>query len=246
MHWHSAAIERLHAQHIKMKSPKPLIGLKGIDPFWAKLFTGLSHEETPFIHAHVLTDAYGSGKHGTHGAVRMYFLVHLTIAVAIGLMGAASGRGLAVWVMSVRLPLASLGATNIPGQDYLLSLVSIDGCSYFDTMPAGSHRLAGEARSGSLPGWVLILTAMMPILETLIISARRFYGALNSLRLTPPGVVGNGMLGLSTLTAMALSIRALLGVKQRYRRGPSSQRFIAGISTFLDCVQIHHDKDLSA
>jgi hypothetical protein len=190
-------------------------GIEG-DPSWARIFTGLVHEQTPFISSHVLTDAYGSGKHGTtHGAVRMYSLVHLTVAVAIGLMGAASGRGLAVWVMSVRLSLASLGATNIPGQDYLLSLISIDGCRYFNTMPASSNHLAGEVQSGSLPGWVMTLTAMVPILETLIISAGWLYGALNSLRLTPSGVVGNGMLGLSTLTAMALCIRALFGVKQR-------------------------------
>jgi len=190
-------------------------GIEG-DPSWARIFTGLKFEETPFISSHVFTDAYGSGKHGTtHGAGRMYSLVHLTVAVAIGLMGAASGRGLAVWVMSVRLSLGSLGAVNIPGQDYLLSLISINGCCYFDTMPAGSNRLAGEVQSGSLPGWVLTLTAMVPILETMIISAGWLYGALNSLRLTPSGVVGNGMLGLSTLTAMALSIRALLGVKQR-------------------------------
>ena len=190
-------------------------GIEG-DPSWARIFTGLKHEESPFISSHVLTDAYGLGKLGTtHGAVRMYSLVHITIAVAIGLMGAASGRGLAVWVMSVRLSLASLGATNIPGQDYLLSLISIDGCYYFDTMPAGSNRLAGEVQSGSLPGWVLTLTAMVPILETLAISGGWLYGALNSLRLRPSGLVGNGMLGLSALTAMALSIRALLGVKQR-------------------------------
>ncbi|KIN00793.1 hypothetical protein OIDMADRAFT_165397 [Oidiodendron maius Zn] len=190
-------------------------GIEG-DPSWARIFTGLKQEETPFIYTHVMTDAYGSGKRGTtHGAVRMYSVVHLTIAVAIGLMGAASGRGLAVWLMSVRLSLANLGAANIPGQDYLLSLISIDGCNYFDTMPSNSNRLAGEVQSNSLPGWVLTLTAMVPILETLIIAAGWIYGALNSLRLAPSGVVGNGMLGLSTLTAMALSIRALLGVKQR-------------------------------
>ncbi len=186
------------------------------DPSWARHFTALNVSETPYAYAEVVTGVYGSGQHGTTtGYIRLYALVHLAVAVAIGLMGAASGRGLAVWIMVLRVSMSSLGADKIPGSDYLLSLISIDGCTYSNRMPAGSDRLAGDVVVGPMPWWVLAATAAVALLEILIVGAGWLYGAMNAQRLRPTGVVGHGMLALSVFTAVCLSMRVFFSIRQR-------------------------------
>ena len=67
---------------------------RAVEPSWARHFTALKVHESPFASSHVMTSTYGSGKHGvTHGALRLYSLVHIAVAVAIGLMGASVWQG---------------------------------------------------------------------------------------------------------------------------------------------------------
>jgi len=189
---------------------------RAVEPSWARHFTALKVHESPFASSHVMTSTYGSGKHGvTHGALRLYSLVHIAVAVAIGLMGAASGRGLAVWIIVLRLSISNLGADRLPGNDFILSLLAIDKCSFYYTTPRASNRLSGDVRAYALPGWSLAAASAIPLLEVTVISAGWFYGAIKAETLRPSGLVGHGMLWLSAITSLALSVRALLGIKQR-------------------------------
>lgn len=73
-------------------------------------FTKAGHAETPYVSLSHETGQYGSSRCSSmQCSFRMYFLVHMMVASAVGLMGAASGRGLAVWLMAIRPTLQTLG-----------------------------------------------------------------------------------------------------------------------------------------
>lgn len=96
-------------------------------PSFSYHFTNADHEETPYVSLSRQTGQYGSNRCATMNRTsRMYFLVHMMVASAVGLMGAASGRGLAVWLMAIRPTLQTLGAQSVAGSDVILSLISMD------------------------------------------------------------------------------------------------------------------------
>jgi hypothetical protein len=141
---------------------------------------------------------------------RMYIMVHLMVSCAVGLMGAASGRGLAVWIMAIRPTLATLGAQNVNGCDVLKSLICLHGSILQYETGEGSQLLAGDVLSYRMPWWQLGTAFFIPFVELLIIGAGWLYGALRAERLRPSGVVGHGMLWLSVFVGLSLSLRAAL------------------------------------
>jgi hypothetical protein len=74
----------------------------------------------------------------------MYMLVHLLITCAVGLMAAATGRGLAVWLMTVRPTISSMGVKDMDGDNAVQSLLCMDGCAYQYGTDDGSPSLAGD------------------------------------------------------------------------------------------------------
>lgn len=162
-----------------------------------------------------------SGQYGTEDgavmncALRMYCAVHLMVSCAIGLMGAASGRGLAVWIMAIRPTLRTLGAEDVNGSDVVASLFCSDGSSFQYETGDGSMVLAGDVVSPAMPSTHLIGAYILPLAELMIVFAGWFYGALKGETLKPSGVVGHGMLALSTIVGLSLSLRALFSIPTR-------------------------------
>jgi hypothetical protein len=183
---------------------------------FANVFTKVEADESPYQSLKHWTGQYGSNRGSSmQCASRMYVLVHITVAAAIGLMGAASGRGLAVWLLAVRPTLQTLGTQNISGDDVVLSLISMDKSVFQYETGAGSSLLAGDITSSGLSWWHLGGTFSVPLVELLIICAGWLYGALRVEKFPPSGVVGHGMLWLSTLVWLSLSLRALISIRQR-------------------------------
>jgi hypothetical protein len=183
---------------------------------WAKIFTSIDHQESPFLGLSRWTGQYGTDRGcNMNCASRMYFVVLITVSCAIGLMGAASGRGLAVWVMAVKPTLATLGAQNVQGNSVIGSLLALDKSGFRYETADGSRLLAGDITSPAMTSWQLTPAFLMPLAELLLISAGWLYGALKVTKLRPAGVVGHGMLWLSTMVSLALSLRALFSIRQR-------------------------------
>ncbi|MCJ1426875.1 hypothetical protein MMC29_004778 [Sticta canariensis] len=179
-------------------------------------FTNVDNEETPYVSLSHRTGQYGSNRCSTMNcASRMYFLVHMMVASAVGLMGAASGRGLAVWLMAIRPTLQTLGAQNVAGSDVILSLISMDKSTFQYETSAGSSLLAGDVTSPKMLWWNLAGAFIIPLLELTIVCTGWLYGALRVEKIPPSGVVGHGMLWLSTVVGLSLSIRAITSIRQR-------------------------------
>ena len=188
----------------------------GMQASFANVFTKVHAEESPFQSLSQHTGQYGSNRGSVMKSMtRMYVMVHLTVATAIGLMGAASGRGLAVWLLAIRTALQGLGTQTISGDDLILSLVSIDQSRFHYETGAGSPVLAGEIECSGLSWWHVVGTFTVVALEITIIGAGWLYGALRVHKISPSGVVGHGMLALSTLVWLSLSVRALMSIRQR-------------------------------
>ena len=191
----------------------------GTHPSLAYYFTNILVNETPYVslkmairHSDVGVERIATSK----SAIAMFILVHVTVSVAVGLMGAASGRGLAVWLMGIRPALLSLGSQNVGGNDALMTLLALDKSSLTYQSGAGSIDLAGHVTSHGKSYSSIVLIFLIPLLEVALITAGWLYGALQARKLPPTGVVGHGMLWLSALVGLSLSIRALLGIKQRF------------------------------
>lgn len=190
----------------------------GTHPSLAYYFTSIDVNETPYMslgkvirHSDVGVERIGTPK----SAIAMFILVHVTVSVAVGLMGAASGRGLAVWLMGIRPALLSLGSQNVGGSDALMTLLALDKSSLNYESGAGSINLAGHVTSYGQSHLSIALIFLIPLLEVALITAGWLYGALQAQKLPPTGVVGHGMLWLSALVGLSLSVRALLGIRQR-------------------------------
>lgn len=184
----------------------------------ARHFTSCGHSRSdiPFVRLAGQTGVFGSSRKITMKcASRMYATFHLTVAVAVGLMGAASGRGLAVWVMTIRPALRNLGASGVVGNDVFSSLLSFDNTVLEWETEHGSELLAGDTVTYGLRWWHLLSSLTLPIGEIGILCAGWLYGALRVEKLKPEGLVGHGMLWLAGLVGLSLSTRALLGVRQR-------------------------------
>lgn len=186
-------------------------------PSFSYHFTNADHEETPYVSLSRQTGQYGSNRCATMNCTsRMYFLVHMMVASAVGLMGAASGRGLAVWLMAIRPTLQTLGAQNVAGSDVILSLISMDKSTFQYETSAGSSLLAGDVTSPKMLWWNLAGAFIIPLLELTIVCTGWLYGALRVEKIPPSGVVGHGMLWLSTIVGLSLSIRAIASIRQRF------------------------------
>ena len=151
----------------------------GLQASFANIFTKVDAEESPFQSLDHWTGQHASSRGSIMKSMtRMYVVVHMTVATAIGLMGAASGRGLAVWLLAVRTALQALGTQTISGDDIVLSLVSIDKSVFQYESGAGSPLLAGEITSSGLSWWYVVGTSAVAIIELMIIGAGWLYGAL--------------------------------------------------------------------
>ena len=185
-------------------------------PSFAYHFTNVENNETPYLALSHQTGQYGLDRSAKmECASRMYFLVHIMVATAVGLMGAASGRGLAVWLMAIRPTLQTLGAQNVSGSEPVLTLISLDQSVFQFETGEGSPFLAGEITSTGLAWWQLGGAFIIPVMELLIVCAGWLYGALRVQKVPPSGVVGHGMLWLSTIVGLSLSVRAMASVQQR-------------------------------
>lgn len=184
----------------------------------ARHFTSYSQHtsDVPFVQLHAGVGLFGSSRLIVMKcASRMYAVLHITVAVAVGLMAAASGRGLAVWVMTIRSTLQNFGTGGVVGNDIMSSLLSFHGTSLdYETGP-GSHHVAGDSVGYGLSWWQFGGAVALPVVELSLLGAGWLYGALRVKRFRPQGVVGHGMLWLSALVALSLSARALLGLRQR-------------------------------
>ncbi|XP_024524819.1 uncharacterized protein LOC112344399 [Selaginella moellendorffii] len=154
-------------------------------------------------------------------AVWMYCIVHGMVSVAVGLMGAASGRGLAVWLFAPRMVMAKLGAEGIAGDDALLSLLGFDGVSCVVT--AHGANVASIA-TDKIISWepskrarMACLSIAFNIVELLLVVGGWLYGALKVEKLAPRGLVGHGMLWLATVVSTGLSLRTLVSVRERLK-----------------------------
>ena len=184
----------------------------------AKYFTGYGRREVnvPFIRLNSRTGQYGSSREREMAcATLMFSIMHLTVAVAIGLMAVATGRGLAVWLMAVRPTMDNLGAADIYSCEAFLALWAWDHVVLKVETERGSEHVAGDVVGMGLDLGKLVGSTIVPLLEIIIIVAGWIYGALRVQRLRPSGIVGHGMLVLSAAVALALSIRAAFGVKKR-------------------------------
>lgn len=169
-------------------------------------------------------------------ALRMYCAVHIMISCAVGLMGAASGRGLAVWIMAIWPTLRILGAENVNGSDVVASPFCSDESSFLCESGDGRTVLAGDGVSLAMPGRQPIGAYILPIAELNIVFAGWLYGALSAVTLKPSGVVAHGMLVLSTLVGLSLSLQALFIIPARlsgrligFRRMPHFVRVTVGV-----------------
>lgn len=144
---------------------------------FAYVFTAVEHKRTPYLDLKTWTGPYGSDR-GTRMvcAMRMYTLVHLLIACAVALMAAATGRGLAVWLMTVRLTVMTLGGQNVNGNDVLQSLTCMDGVVLQYETRDGSHSVAGDCLAQPMRLWSLIQVLVIPSFEILVIVAGWLYG----------------------------------------------------------------------
>ncbi|KAJ6113332.1 hypothetical protein N7523_006649 [Penicillium sp. IBT 18751x] len=181
---------------------------------WGYIFTSVDHQQTPFLALKRWTGIHGTDRGARMiCATRLYLLVHLLIACAVGLMAAATGRGLAVWLMAVRPTISTMGGGNVKGDDVLRSLLCMDDVSFQYETKEGSRFLAGDVLAQPMAWWQSTVAYAIPALETSIIFAGWLYGNLNAQRLEPSGVVGHGMLWLSVVVGLSLCIRALLTLR---------------------------------
>lgn len=182
----------------------------------ARHFTSYSQHtsDVPFVQLHAKVGLFGSSRAIVmECASRMYAVLHITIAVAVGLMAASSGRGLAVWVMAIRPTLENFGTGGVVGNDIMASLLSFQDTSLDFETGLGSHHVAGDSVAYGLSWWQFMGAVALPVVELSLISTGWLYGALRVKRFSPQGVVGHGMLWLSALVALSLSARAIIGIR---------------------------------
>ena len=197
--------------------PSFLAGRSEAIPSWSRIFTLVGHSESPFLRLRPWTGPFALSRGSEMDcAIRMYILALLTVGCAVGLMGAAAGRGLAVWLLAVYPTLGTFGAGNIQGDDPLPSLIALDKSSWHYESSDGSTLYAGDMISPGMTIWQLLAALVPTLAAALLIIAGWVYGSLRAERYAPSGVVGHGMLWLSITVTISLSLRAIVSIRKRW------------------------------
>ncbi|KAF8459302.1 hypothetical protein BDZ91DRAFT_742204 [Kalaharituber pfeilii] len=172
--------------------------------------------ELPFASNNLRTGAYGNCREvALRCSPFMYAALHMTITVAVGLMGAASGRGLAIWLIILRPALTSMGMTLFKVADLNLFLLSFNEAVLSYETGQGSPHVAGDMDVYGLPAWRILYSFALNVVELVIVIGGWAYGALRAEKSKPTGLVGHGMLALTVLVGIVLSLRALGGIRKR-------------------------------
>lgn len=186
-------------------------------PAIARRITSWQIPETtsPFIHINKGVWPYGLSRLlSVNTATLTYVLVHLAVCVAIGLMAAATGRGLAVWLFSTRIVISQIDP-GFTGAETLLTLTAFGGQSIFAELFEDNIIAAGDTILTPLQFRYIVLAVVLNLVEFGVIVGGWIYGARQAQRFPPTGLVGHGMLWLAIVVCVLLAARALGGLKER-------------------------------
>ncbi|KXN82347.1 hypothetical protein AN958_02663 [Leucoagaricus sp. SymC.cos] len=166
-----------------------------------------SESASPYVHLGRITSQYGASRAiRVNTAVAMYCLVH---------MAAATGRGLAVWLFSVRVVIDQIGRSSFAGDDCLFTVLAFRGLEQNLEVSQRSIVVAGDAVLFQLQIRQALLVVVMNVVEIGVIVGGWVYGALHAQRFPPTGLVGHGMMWLAFSVSVLLSVRAFFGLKER-------------------------------
>ena len=173
-------------------------------------------ETTPFVQLNRAVGQYDSScSLIVTSAVLMYTLVHLAVSVAVGLMAAATGRGLAVWIFSSRVVIAQLCGSAFVGDECFFTLLAFGNSALDMETDERAFLAAGDVSLQTMQFRFVLLAFALNLIEIIVIVGGWAYGALRAQRFAPTGLVGHGMVWLALTGSILLAIRALMGVKDR-------------------------------
>ncbi|KAJ7091039.1 hypothetical protein C8R44DRAFT_817652 [Mycena epipterygia] len=184
----------------------------------ARHVTGWQVPDTssPYIHIVKYTGSYATSRTlRVNSAFLMYILVHLAVAVAVGLMAAATGRGLAVWLFSTRVVISQIGGASFAGDDGLFTILAFADIQLNMETEEGNFLVAGDALLWSMRIREVVIVLLINVLEIAVIAGGWVYGALRAQRFPPTGLVGHGMVWLAFCVSIMLAARAMFGLKER-------------------------------
>lgn len=125
----------------------------------ARLFLHFQNREVniPFVEVRAKTGQFGDSRAiGMECTKLMYSLLHLTAAVATGLMAAATARRLAVQLMAVRVTLKILRTGDILGNEALMMSLAWDKVTPEWETLTGSWHVAEDAVVYGVSLWKLV------------------------------------------------------------------------------------------
>ncbi|KAJ7223526.1 hypothetical protein GGX14DRAFT_351631 [Mycena pura] len=184
----------------------------------ARHVTGWQIPETssPYIHIIKYTGAYATSRTlKVISAFLLYTQVHLAVSVAVGLMAAATGRGLTVWLFSTRVVISQLGGASYAGDDGLFTILAFSGIQLNMATEEGNFLVAGDVLLWSMRIREVVVVLLLNVLEIVIILGGWVYGSLQAQRFPPTGLVGHGMIWLAFCVSIMLGARAMFGLKER-------------------------------
>ncbi|KAJ7222837.1 hypothetical protein B0H12DRAFT_1151067 [Mycena haematopus] len=184
----------------------------------ARHITGWQIPDTssPYIHIVKHTGSYGASRAlKVDTAFLMYMLVHLAVAVAVGLMAAATGRGLAVWLFSSRVVISQIGGASFTGDDCLFTILAFAGIQLNMQTEEDNFLVAGDVLLWSMKIKEVVIALLLNLIEVVVIIGGWVYGSLQAQRFPPTGLVGHGMVWLAFSVSMMLAARAMFGLKER-------------------------------
>ena len=171
---------------------------------------------TPFVQLTRAVGQYGASRALiVKSAVLMYALVHSAVSVAVGLMAAATGRGLAVWIFSSRVVIAQLCGSAFIGDECFFTLLAFGNSVLNMETDERTFLVAGDVSLKTMRFRFVFLAFALNLIEIIAIVGGWAYGALRAQRFGPSGLVGHGMVWLALTVSILLAIRALMGVKDR-------------------------------
>ncbi|KXN82180.1 hypothetical protein AN958_02989 [Leucoagaricus sp. SymC.cos] len=201
----------------------------------------LPESASPYVHLGRITSQYGASRAmRVNTAVAMYCLVHMAVSVAVGLMAAATGRGLAVWLFSVRVVIDQIGRSSFAGDDCLFTVLAFGGLEQNLEVSQRSIVVAGDAVLFQLQIRQALLVVVMNVVEIGVIVGGWVYGALHAQRFPPTGLVGHGMMWLAFSVSVLLSVRAFFGLKERISQRVIGIFEVMGDDTVSQLV-VHQD-----
>ncbi|KAF8197672.1 hypothetical protein K438DRAFT_1824492 [Mycena galopus ATCC 62051] len=184
----------------------------------ARYVTGWQIPDTssPYIHVVKYTGSYATTRTlKVTSAFLLYMLVHLAVAVAVGLMAAATGRGLAVWLFSTRVLIGQIGGASFTGDDCLFTILAFAGIQLNMETEENNFLVAGDTLFWPMRIRVVVIVLLLNVLEIAVIAGGWVYGALQAQRFPPSGLVGHGMVWLAFCVSIMLAARAMIGLKER-------------------------------